>query len=193
MSFRLNSMEWLQNGVTDPMAYPTCRCRQPTSSKQPWVPSGVVARADGAVLAWGQYFISGVPVVPPRATNAIAVAAGFSHDVALRSDGTVVGWGANSQRGIVPAEATNITAVAYSAFDTFALRSDGQVIAWNDTGQSFPMPWTWTNVAAIAGTTPGSLALVASEGPPCSPAHWLCHRLWVPLPGCVRSRSVPPQ
>ena len=44
------------------------------------------------IIVWG-YTYYGVTNVPPTATNVIALAAGDSHCLALRRDGTVVAWG----------------------------------------------------------------------------------------------------
>ena len=46
------------------------------------------------VIAWGSNTL-GLSDVPSSATNVVSVAAGFYHSLALRLDGTVVGWGKN--------------------------------------------------------------------------------------------------
>src|SRR6267142_1634077 len=46
----------------------------------------------GSVVAWGINF-NGEVTRPATATNVVAVVAGYDHSLALRGDGTVVGWG----------------------------------------------------------------------------------------------------
>src|SRR4051812_21495190 len=56
----------------------------------------------GTVVAWGGNQ-RGQTNVPAGLTNAIAVAGGTFHSIALRSDGTVVAWGsAFAQTNVAP-------------------------------------------------------------------------------------------
>jgi len=48
-------------------------------------------KADGTVVAWGDNG-EGQADVPAGLTDVIAIAAGLSHSVALKSYGTVVAW-----------------------------------------------------------------------------------------------------
>jgi len=51
--------------------------------------------------------------VPPAATNIVAVAAGGSHSMALRDNGSVIAWGSNwDGQTNVPPTATNVVAIA---------------------------------------------------------------------------------
>ncbi len=110
------------------------------------------------VIAWGSN-TKGQTNVPPSATNVIAVAAGWYHSLALRSDGTVVSWGAISN---APVEATNVVSIAAGAAHNLALRGDGSVIAWgDDTWGQTNAPVLATNVIAIAAGNYHNLALMA--------------------------------
>lgn len=57
---------------------------------------GMALKKDGMVVVWksGNPHEEKVPVV---ASNVVAIAAGGAHSLALRSDGTVVGWGYNGE------------------------------------------------------------------------------------------------
>jgi alpha-tubulin suppressor-like RCC1 family protein len=111
-------------------------------------------KSDGTMLAWGGDFFgqlgndaAGVdqstPVAVVNATGIVAVAAGGSHSLALKSDGTVLAWGADTfgQLGdggantdqptpVTVSGATDIVSIAAGFSHSFALKSDGTVLAW---------------------------------------------------------------
>jgi hypothetical protein len=96
-----------------------------------------------------------------------AIAAGYSHSLALKSDGTVVGWGSyynyNGSTNVpitTPAELSGVTAIAAGASHSLALKSDGAVVGWgsNNYGQT-TIPAEMSGVIAIAAGSDHSLAL----------------------------------
>jgi alpha-tubulin suppressor-like RCC1 family protein len=94
-------------------------------------------------------------------TNAIAVAAGFQHALAIRTNGTVVAWGSNlSGQTNVPAGLSGVIAVAGGRDHSLALKTNGTVVAWggNGDGQA-SVPAGLTNVTAIAAGDFHSVAL----------------------------------
>ncbi len=100
---------------------------------------------------------------PCLLTNAVSVAAGAGHSLALRTDGTVVGWGDNSDgQASPPAGLSNVVAIAVGDSHSLALKTDGTVVGWgsDSSGQRSP-PLGTTNVAAIAAGSRHSLALRA--------------------------------
>jgi hypothetical protein len=160
------------------------------------------AEAQGAsAMAWGendsgQLGIGGPTVGPcgcvenPTAVKGLSgatqIVAGFFHALALRSDGTVVGWGENGSGQLGTAEKeqeltqvpglANVIAIATGEAHTLALRSDGTVAAFgsNQFGQLGtggtgslvnPSPTTvpgLSDVVAIAAGDRFSLALRAN-------------------------------
>ncbi|MBI3849823.1 MAG: hypothetical protein HY298_05975 [Verrucomicrobia bacterium] len=92
----------------------------------------------------------------------MAIAAGYNHNLALRSNGTVVAWGRNESGQIyVPLDLTNVIAIAAGDDHSLVLQSNGTFVAWgaNDYGQC-NVPSGLTNVFAIAAGSDLSLALV---------------------------------
>jgi hypothetical protein len=143
-------------------------------------------QSDGTVVSWGLS-----STVPSGLSNVTAIAAcgGYflwgnlgeerhhiyesqaGYNLALRADGTVVGWGSPSY-GEVPAGLTNVVAIAtggcMSCFEShgrtnghsLALKADGTVVGWgsDEHGESTP-PEGLSNVIAIATGGFHSLAL----------------------------------
>lgn len=134
----------------------------------------------GRVVGWGDNsagvvngvphvgFSVGTPVAERPITNAVAVAVGYFHALALRSDGTAVGWGSNQKGQALGSEPgtdnnlviiggkviSNIVAVAAGNF-SLALTRNGTVLAWGDNHP----PQGLSNVVAIAARGFYSLAL----------------------------------
>jgi len=112
----------------------------------------LVAEGDNSL---GQINVSAI------ATNAIAVAAGSWHSLALRSDGSVLAWGQNYDGQCnVPANLNNAMVIAAGGYHSLALRLDGRVTGWgaNYHGQ-VTIPPGLSNVTALAAGTWHSLAL----------------------------------
>jgi hypothetical protein len=115
------------------------------------------------IAAWGanQY---GQCEAPVEATNAIAVAGGRWHTVALKSDGTVTAWGLNdSGQCDVPPRMANASAVAAGAYFSLALLANGTVSAWGsgDYGES-DVPPGLSDVKAISAGQYHCLALCSN-------------------------------
>jgi alpha-tubulin suppressor-like RCC1 family protein len=129
-------------------------------------------------MAWGadKIFDTGGPVkvwstaatavtnLPPGLTNAVRIAAGANHALALRNDGTVIAWGDNSfGQTNVPAGLGNVLDISAGSQHSLALLSNGTVVAWggNADGQT-NVPVNLTNVIAIAAGAYHNLALSAN-------------------------------
>ena len=122
------------------------------------------------VYVWGQssyYPYYSLPTnVPPGLANVVALAAGNSHVLALKRDGTVATWapaGAPTSLTTVPASVTNVIAIAAGGNSSMALRGNGTVVVWGDSyyGQ-INVPTAATNVVAIADGGNHCLALKAN-------------------------------
>src|SRR6266403_887881 len=80
-----------------------------------------------------QRYCYGQSSVPTGLGTVIAVAAGGSHSLALKNDGTVVAWGDNSAgQSSVPTGPGTVIAVAAGGYHSLGLRNDGTVVAWGD-------------------------------------------------------------
>jgi alpha-tubulin suppressor-like RCC1 family protein len=97
--------------------------------------------------------------VPPFATNFVALAAGRTHNVGLRPNGTVVAWGNNSLgQTNVPAGLSNVMAIAAGWNHTIALRSNGTLAIWGN-GAPTSVPADVSNVVAVAAGGTHNLVL----------------------------------
>ena len=131
-----------------------------------WSGSSLLAAdaGEGGIIGWGgSHFYS----LPFFSGPVVKVAAGGSHSLALRSNGTVLAWGNKSYvQTTAPPAATNVMAIAAGAIHSLALCSNGTVLAWGDNrdGQT-NVPAAATNVVAIAAREFSSMALYRL-GPP---------------------------
>jgi alpha-tubulin suppressor-like RCC1 family protein len=122
-----------------------------------------VDRPIGAVVSLGG------PLVPPGLTNIVAIAAagsiGFTHSVALHSDGTVAVWGSGPfpfQEDAVPAGLSNVVAIAAGQDSSgkifnLALKRDGTITKWGKV--NLPPPNGLFGVVSIAVRDQNALAL----------------------------------
>jgi len=86
------------------------------------------------------------------------MAAGAYHDLALKADGTVAGWGYNFDgRAAPPPGLTNVVAISAKSH-SMALKSDGTVVAWG-SGTVTNVPAGLSNIVAVAAGGSSSLAL----------------------------------
>ncbi|MDB6026660.1 MAG: hypothetical protein JWM68_2883 [Verrucomicrobiales bacterium] len=107
-----------------------------------------------------------VPVTIPGATISgapLAIAAGDFHSLLLKSDRTVVAWGANDYgQTNVPVGLTNVVAIAAGKNHSLALKEDGTIVAWgaNNLGQTqVPVALGYAVVTAIAAGGDHCMAL----------------------------------
>jgi len=100
--------------------------------------------------------------IPPGLSDVTAIAAGSDHSLALKSDGTVVGWGWNGNHQVdIPADLSGVTAIAAGLAHSLALKSNGEVVGWgwNDDHQVDIPAEAQGGVTVIAAGLLHSLAL----------------------------------
>lgn len=89
----------------------------------------LVLHLNGTVDSWGS-----ISNVPPEATNVVKIAAGYNFNLALRSDGRIIAWGANDATN-VPVWLNNAAMISVQSNHCLAATSDGYVTEW---GPGFP-------------------------------------------------------
>jgi alpha-tubulin suppressor-like RCC1 family protein len=88
------------------------------------------AIAATSVVTWGSNNL-GQGNVPPNLTNAVSIAAGAYHNLALKSDGKVIAWGSNMYTQTnTPSNLTNVVGIAAGWSHSYVVKSDRSVVAW---------------------------------------------------------------
>jgi alpha-tubulin suppressor-like RCC1 family protein len=117
------------------------------------------AGAANTVYAWGGGTIvnpsdfnqAGQSIIPANLTNAILVAGGWRHSLALKADGTLQGWGddLSAQTDFPPG--SKYVAIACGRNHSLALQSNGIVLATgDDTYGQIDVPSSLSNAVAVA-------------------------------------------
>src|SRR5207253_2553404 len=98
--------------------------------------------------------------VPGGLSNVAAIAAGSFHSLALRKNGTVVGWGRNDHgQCSVPRDLSNVIAIAAGYQHSLALKDNGSIIGWGDNSSGQATPPSLVKGIAIAAGYEHSIAL----------------------------------
>ncbi|MBA4147014.1 MAG: hypothetical protein H0X66_02785 [Verrucomicrobia bacterium] len=143
--------------LTSPPSY--SGVNYPTITNAVAIASGTSALAlldNGHVVSWAANF----PLIVPTGLNdVVAIAAGGSHALALKNDGSVVGFGNNTYGQVSPPHTlSNVVAVAAGAYHSLALKDNGTVVSWGKVVYSSSVttvyempapPHGLTNVVAI--------------------------------------------
>jgi hypothetical protein len=113
--------------------------------------TGLAVTAQGSLVAWGRNTAGETNQVPSGISNAVQVAVGHTHCVALKGDGNVVSWGdLNNGLSNVPAGLKAVQ-VAASWRNSAAVAADGKVYVWGvDYDGQMPVPTTATNARQVA-------------------------------------------
>ena len=144
--------------------------------------NGTVTSSNGLLsvwplLGWGRNDY-GQADIPSGLSNVASVASGLYHSLALRTDGTVIAWGAgtnntgtnqNYGQAMVPGGLSNVVGIACGGYHSLAIKADGTVVAWGagtttgaspNYGQAM-VPAGLTNVVGVAAGIYHSVALKA--------------------------------
>lgn len=118
------------------------------------------------MTAWGDN-ANGQAAVPGGLSDVIAIAAGSSHSLALKRDGTVRAWGSNDKgQRTVPGGLANVAAITCGDQHCAVLKSDGRVVAWgnNEYYKQATAPASLAGIAAIAAGPGQTLVLSGRPG-----------------------------
>ena len=63
----------------------------------------------------------------------MAIAAGLKYSLALKADGSIVGWGYNGYGQATPPEGDDFLAIAAGRKHSLALKSDGSIVGWGSS------------------------------------------------------------
>jgi len=103
----------------------------------------------GTIVGWGNSIFDSGEL---DCNDFVSIAAGGAHSLALKSDGSVVGWGWDYYGQATPPDGNDFVGIAAGVSHSLALRSDGSVTGWGhpDFGQAVP-PEGSDFVAVVAG------------------------------------------
>lgn len=155
--------EW-RNGASDPAV------SNIVSFTSGWS-HGFGFQADGTLIGWGNDFGGGISEKPTDLTNAVALGIGSFATLAVLEDGTVTGWGYDSEHILnVPAGLSNVVALSVGAFgdNVLALRADGTVSEWG-YDYTILQPYTnthpeFSNIVALAAANSYRSAVLHFDG-----------------------------
>ena len=130
-----------------------------------------ILKDDHSVLAWkqpGTTYRFGQMTIPaslqsPFAVNdplrVIALAAGGTHMLALRANGTVIAWGNNADgQTTIPAGLSGVVHIAAGRRHSVALLNTGRMVAWGDNSSGqLNVP----NIANVVNVSAGALHTIA--------------------------------
>jgi hypothetical protein len=109
---------------------------------------------DKSTYNWGQ------SIIPASLTNAVQVAGGQLHSLALKADGSLAAWGDDSAGETDVPPGTDYVAIACGANHSLALQNNGTVVAFGDSYfDQTDVPSGLSNVVAVACGWYHSMAL----------------------------------
>ena len=120
---------------------------------------GAALSDDGRLSSWGFVPDFALPSPPRDTRTLVAVSVGYSHFLALTSDGRVLAWGNNDYgQSTVPTDLGPVVAVSAGWINSWALTADGRLVGWGAIGGE-PMPTERGEVSTFRGTDAGACAV----------------------------------
>jgi len=110
------------------------------------------------IVAWGDDRGEGL-TTPPAGDDFIAVDGGAWHGIALRENGSLVGWGAASSDAAKPPAGNDYIAIASGYNFCIAMKSDHSIVGWGENGYGQATPPAGNDFIAIAAGNYFGLAL----------------------------------
>jgi hypothetical protein len=120
---------------------------------------GSAALPYGKIVAWGSSSIISKFGTPPAGNDFTNVSTGEAHALALRSDGSIAGWGVNLNGQATPLSGNDFIAVAAGNNFSLALQSNGSIAGWGNNQYGKAIPPAGTDFTAIAAGRDFGLAL----------------------------------
>ena len=108
----------------------------------------------GSIVSWGDQ-------VTPNAglTDVVSVAAGRNHSLALKADGSIVGWGRDPAGQATAPAGNDYVAIAAGELHSLALKADGSILGWGHNGCGQSTAPAGNDYVAIAAGGSYSLAI----------------------------------
>lgn len=91
----------------------------------------------GSVVGWGSMAANSTEL---DSNDFVAIAAGYDYFLALKSDGSIGGWGYNEYGQATPPDGNDFTAITGGGHHSLALKSDGSIVGfgYNEYDQAAP-------------------------------------------------------
>ncbi|MHC4418601.1 MAG: RCC1 domain-containing protein, partial [Planctomycetota bacterium] len=115
------------------------------------------ARA-GSVVGWGNMVADSNDFA---GVKFVALAAGEDHSLAIKADGSIVGWGYNIYGQATPPSGNDFVAISAGGAHSLALKADGTIAGWGYNFYGQTAPPSGNDFVAVSAGGYHSLALKA--------------------------------
>ncbi|MHC4655502.1 MAG: hypothetical protein ACYS91_10865 [Planctomycetota bacterium] len=86
---------------------------------------------------------------PPTGNDFVAVSTIYGHSLALRLDGSIVGWGDDNRgQATPPPDNNDFVAIAAGQYHSLGLKSDWSIVSWGDYTGTPPAGNDYVAIAA---------------------------------------------
>ncbi|MBL7187601.1 MAG: hypothetical protein ISS70_14865 [Phycisphaerae bacterium] len=118
----------------------------------------IVAKAEeaGSIVSWGAIAFDSKKL---DAKDFTAISAGYEHSLALKSDGSIAGWGKNDDGEATPPDGNDFVAISAGYSHSLALKPEGSIVGWGGNWDGQASPPEGNNFIAIAAGHEHSLAI----------------------------------